>query len=171
MTLTMNTRNHLISKLARTVLLLMLGCLSASLALAASPPTVTATLDPDRIAAGDTTTFTVTVSGTQSAPRPEIPEVDDLEFYPAGQSSRFQSINGRSSVSIGYQFTVLARSEGRFEIPAIAINIDGRRLQSEPVTLTVSKGSACNTTSRSHNISQPGDRKHGSCRQVDAHSA
>ncbi len=141
MTLTMNTRNHLISKLARTVLLLMLGCLSASLALAASPPTVTATLDPDRIAAGDTTTFTVTVSGTQSAPRPEIPEVDDLEFYPAGQSSRFQSINGRSSVSIGYQFTVLARSEGRFEIPAIAINIDGRRLQSEPVTLTVSKGS------------------------------
>ncbi|MCB1095873.1 MAG: protein BatD [Verrucomicrobiae bacterium] len=139
----MNNRISSISNLGRTACLLALACLSTTaLAIAASSATVNASLEQERIAAGATTTFTITVDGTQSAPRPQTPVVDGLEFYPAGQSSRYQSINGRTSVSIGYQFTVLARREGRFEIPPIAISVDGHTLQTDPVTLIVSKGSA-----------------------------
>ncbi|MEA3208501.1 MAG: hypothetical protein QOE70_1558 [Chthoniobacter sp.] len=80
---------------------------------------ISATLDPTRVALGDSAQLTVTMSGQQTL-QPRMPEVDGLDITPAGQSTTMQVINGAVSANASYQFNVTPQRAGTFTIPAIA---------------------------------------------------
>lgn len=113
-------------------------CAALGLALGtahADPTSITATLDADRIPAGEAAELSVSISGTTAA-EPVLPQVDGLDFQAAGTSSNFQFVNGTISRSVTYVYRVIPSRAGLFTIPAITVG----KLSSAPLTLTVGTG-------------------------------
>ena len=126
----------------RSIFSLWLAIASGALSLPAWAATdgISVQLQPDRIALGQSATLVVTLDGTDSAARPQVPEVDGLQIRPAGQSSQIRVINGQASRSIAFTYRLEPEREGQFTIPAIST----RSLKSEPVELIVDPAGAAN---------------------------
>jgi len=115
---------------------------------------VTAKLEPQSIALGESAQLTVTSNGpTQSG----VPQVDGLEIEPIGQQTSIQMINGKVTTNVAQLFSVTPNRTGDFTIPAIGGN-------GQAIKLHVDKASGGQTQrtmpqSRSHlpapSFSQP----------------
>jgi len=62
-----------------------------------------------------------------------------LQIDMAGQSTRYQVINGQPSFSSIFSYLVTPSLEGTFSIPPVAITIDGKTYYTNELTLQVSK--------------------------------
>ena len=110
-------------------------CLIALVAPASSAQqTITAQLDPQRIALGESTQLVVTVNGSDAG-QLRVPEVDGLEIVPVGQQTSMQIINGNVTANVSQIFRVIPNRAGDFTIPSI----DG---STQPMRLHVDKGAA-----------------------------
>lgn len=98
---------------------------------------VTARLQPQNIALGDSAQLAITVEG-RGADTPGVPPVDGLDIVPAGQQTSMQIINGAMSSSATHLYRVTPRRAGSFTIPAIRAGGAGA---TAPVQLTVGQGS------------------------------
>ncbi|MGI9242592.1 MAG: BatD family protein [Verrucomicrobiales bacterium] len=121
--------------------------LASALATQAAPG-IEAHIEPAEIGIGESARLTVTLSGATSQARPEIPEVDGLNFHAAGQNSQVSIVNGRTSSRIGFTYHVTAERTGEFEIPAIS----AKGAQSEALKLRVNATS----TAQPNRLSKPG---------------
>jgi hypothetical protein len=102
----------------------------------------TASLDRDAITLGENVTLSLKFDGVQPSDAPAIPDIAGLQFQYIGPSSSFTFINGQTSSSITYNYTVTAEHDGQFTIPALRADINGQPFTSLPLTLTVSKVAA-----------------------------
>lgn len=98
---------------------------------------ISVTVEPREIRVGEAAILAVHISG-ESAGRPSIPEVDGLRLMPLGQSSQYQSINGRVSQIVSYLFQVEPEHEGDFTLPPVTATVNGQVRASEPLRLSVS---------------------------------
>ncbi len=98
---------------------------------------ISARLEPQQIALGDAAVLTVHISGEQTGP-PVISPVEGLRFFPMGQSSQYQSINGKISSTVSYLYQVQAEDSDNYTIPPIRANINGQIKKTEPIGLRVS---------------------------------
>ena len=116
---------------------LALGALgfSASTAHAAN---FTASLDCDTIALGESATLSLTFEGGQpkNVPAPDVP---GLEFANTGNSQNFSILNGQMSSTVTITFSITPQHDGKFVIPAMTADVNGQRLASRPLELTVQK--------------------------------
>src|SRR5262245_51611673 len=130
-------------------------CMAALVASAfAAQSQVTAKLEPQSIALGESVQLTVTSNGsTQSS----VPHVDGLEIEPIGQQTSIQMINGNITTNVAQLFSVTPNRAGDFTIPPIGGS-------GQPIRLHVDKGIGGQTQrtmplSRSHlpapSFSQP----------------
>jgi hypothetical protein len=73
------------------------------------------------------------------------PSFNDFEVA-SGPSpfQQMQIINGNMSQSISYSYTIIPQKEGKLTIGPATINVGGKKLESNPITITVSKGSGKN---------------------------
>jgi hypothetical protein len=101
----------------------------------AQAATVTATLDPPQITAGDSAQLTVTVTGAQD--QPSVPDVPGLDITAVGQSTQIEVINGSMTANASITYSITPQHEGSFVIPAIHAG----GASSQPITLHVGKGS------------------------------
>lgn len=126
-------------------LALMVSCGAAGPALAAQQLT-TATLDPQQIILGQSTTLTVTLTGSQPQ-QFNMPQVEGLEFGMLGQSHRVEIMNGAILTSTSLIIRVTPQTAGIFTIP-------GLTPQSQPLILRVSpdNGSGAAGTARSSTV-------------------
>src|SRR5262249_14449618 len=92
-------------------------CLAALVTPAfAAQSQVTAKLEPQSIALGESAQLTVTSNGaTQSS----VPNVDGLEIEPIGQQTSIQMINGNVTRNVQELFSVTPNRAGDFTIPPI----------------------------------------------------
>lgn len=81
---------------------------------------VSASITPAQIALGEAAQLTVNVEG-RTATGPSLPNVDGLQFVSVGQSSSFQSVNGRITSSVSYIYQVSPTRTGTFNIPPIRV--------------------------------------------------
>lgn len=81
---------------------------------------VSASISPTQIALGEAAQLTVNVEG-RTATSPSLPNVDGLQFVSVGQSSSFQSVNGRITSSVSYIYQVNPTRAGTFNIPPIRV--------------------------------------------------
>jgi hypothetical protein len=126
-------------------LALMASCWAAGPVLAAQQLT-TATLDPQQIILGQSTTLTVTLTGSQPQ-QFNMPQVEGLEFGMLGQSHRVEIMNGAILTSTSLIIRVTPQSAGIFTIP-------GLTPQSQPLILRVlpDNGSGASGTARSSTV-------------------
>jgi BatD DUF11 like domain len=124
---------------------LLASCWAAGPALAAQQLT-TATLDPQQIILGQSTTLTVTLTGSQPQ-QFNMPQVEGLEFGMIGQSHRVEIMNGAILTSTSLIIRVTPQTAGIFTIP-------GLTPQSQPLILRVGpdNGSGATGTARSSTV-------------------
>jgi tetratricopeptide (TPR) repeat protein len=102
----------------------------------AAKPDISVQLEPKQIALDESAQLTVTVSGALGN-EGALPDVEGLEFTPAGRSSRFQSINGEVTESQSLIYLVRATRAGTFTIPALKVGNGRDAVSSGPVVLRV----------------------------------
>jgi hypothetical protein len=96
---------------------LMGYCVTATVAVAAAP-VISATLEPQQIAMGDSAQLTITSSGTNME-GVNLPEVSGLDFRVVGQSHRIEMINGATLASTSVMVRVTPQAPGIYTIPGI----------------------------------------------------
>jgi hypothetical protein len=125
--------------LASLVLVCVGLCLGAASLEAA---TFTASLDRDTIAMGETATLSLTFEGSQPKGAPQIMNIPGLQIAYVGPSSQFSFVNGQTSSTVTYHFTIVSRRPGEYTIPAMTAQVDGQSLTSQPLKLTVTQPNA-----------------------------
>ena len=132
----------MVSRFQRTFIAAFLAILigSASLCPAAE---VEARLDRDSVTAGNGALLTLRISGGRAG-QPEIPEVENLIIDPRGRNQELQMFNGRTTVSVTYNYAVGSNTPGDYQIPAIDVTVDGQKLSTQPLKLKVLDAAAAN---------------------------
>ena len=70
--------------------------------------------------------------------QPSPPNIDEFAAYIGSSSStNMQIVNGQMSVSKSYTYRFIATKEGKFQIPAIAINHRGKTFSSDPIPIEI----------------------------------
>jgi len=114
-------------------------------ALAAEGTSVSATLSSPTTTMGEPVELQISVAGTSKAQAPQV-RVEGLEIKYVGPSSNssFQFENGRiqEQSSIVHTYTVAPLKEGKYTIPALQIEVAGKKFATSPLTLTVASGAA-----------------------------
>lgn len=124
------------------VLLWMLILTSISFSFAAAQDgTFTTTVNRNRVAMGEQFEITFSLNGSEKNFQP--PAFNDfLVLSGPNQSTSMQFINGAMSQSISYSYILQPRSEGKFTIGAAFIESGGKKIQSNSITIEVTKGPA-----------------------------
>ena len=134
----MSRRNffRLRSRLAALLALLLPLCV------ALAEPKVRGTLSSIRVGVGEAVAFEVAVTGGNSGSPPEVPVVDGIDISFSGQrSSTHFNLNTQDlRVEQTFTFTLVPKREGKFTIPELEVNVGGKKLKTEAVTLTVTRG-------------------------------
>ncbi|MCX6966874.1 MAG: BatD family protein [Verrucomicrobia bacterium] len=103
----------------------------------AEEASVSASLSSATTAVGEPVELEITVQGTQKAAAPQL-RVPGLDFQYNGASTQIQMNNFDVSRSVKHTYTVLAQKEGTFTIPAVSIEVSGKKIWTQPLQLTVS---------------------------------
>jgi hypothetical protein len=107
-------------------------------ALAAS---FTASLDRDTVTMGESATLSLAFEGGQTRNLP-TPNVPGLQITQSGNSQNVSIINGAMTSTVTVTFSVTPRHPGEFTIPALTADVNGQRLSTDPLKLTVEKAGA-----------------------------
>lgn len=96
-----------------------------------------ATLSSDTVAMGEEVELQVTVEGSQKAEAPEV-RVEGLDIRYVGPFQQIQMNNFEVTRSVRHTYSVVPRKEGVFTIPALTVNVGGKKLSTQPLKLAVS---------------------------------
>jgi hypothetical protein len=101
--------------------------------------TFTASVSNATVATGEQ--FQVTFSVNGNASKFQAPTFNDFDVLMGpSQSMSTQIVNGSFSQSISYTYILIAQKEGVFEIPPASVEVNGKKLQSNSLKVTVVKG-------------------------------
>lgn len=89
---------------------------------------------------GEAVEYELIIEGGSPADPPVPPTVDGIELRGTRQSSSTLITNGSVKHTTSYTFTFVPRKEGTFIIPSIAVEVDGKKLSTDALTLKVTPG-------------------------------
>lgn len=86
----------------------------------------------------------VEVSGAQGIDAyPELPDMSEFSAYlGSSTATSMQVVNGRTTLSVTLQYRFQATKEGTYQIGPMEVQAGGKRMRTEPVTITVSATAA-----------------------------
>jgi hypothetical protein len=114
----------------------------------------TASVDKEQVSFGDYFQLTFTFEGSQGGKNFRPPAFNNFMVLSGpNQSTRMQIINGAVSSSISYTYILQPRDEGKFTIGSASIEAEGKKYQSQPITIEVVKGTAQPRSKRAENES------------------
>ncbi|MGE5314517.1 MAG: BatD family protein [Acidobacteriota bacterium] len=128
--------------LRRALFVFLSAWLSAGIAWAQS---FTATVDRNPVATNEqfTLEFTMNGGGAGGGKNLKLPDLSKFMILSGpNQSTSMQIINGSVSSSVSYGYILQAREPGTFTIGAASVEAGGKTLHTQPIQLTVVKGSA-----------------------------
>ncbi|MBN1960228.1 MAG: protein BatD [Deltaproteobacteria bacterium] len=128
------------------ILILLVTLIHSTTAAAAS---INAQLDRSEYTIEDEILLTVTIEGSSTS-KPQIPKLDAFSVSASGQSSQYQIINGRTSSSVIYNYTLIPKRKGTFTIANISATIDGKKYQAPAIKVLIT-----NTSKDSQQNGQP----------------
>jgi len=106
----------------------------------------TASLDRDVISMGENATLTLSFENGRPTRMPEIPSIPNLQIADnGGESSQTTIVNGSVTTSLNRTFTVTPTQAGKYVIPSLKAEIDGRAFSSQPLALTVGQAGKVST--------------------------
>jgi len=121
---------------ARTRIVAFATGLLALSGTAARAASIVAEVDHSEVATDGQIVLTVTVEGTGGS-EPVLPPLADFQVFSQGQSHQVQMINGSVTSSVAYNYVLVPKKPGTFQIAPITAEIGGQRMSSSPLTITV----------------------------------
>lgn len=110
---------------------------------------LTAQASKTKVAVGES--FQISFSLNSSGSNFKAPPLNDFDVYSGpNQSTSMSYVNGSMSQSITLSYVVAAKKEGKINIGAASVNVNGGTIQSNPFTIEVVKGAA-NTQNQGNN--------------------
>lgn len=110
---------------------------------------VRASVTPQPIGLNSQFVLKVEVSGTQQLDAaPPAPDLDFADYLGSGTNTAMRMVNGRTTVSVAVQYRFRATREGTFTIPPIPVTSGGTTLRTEPISVTVNRGTGTTTATR-----------------------
>jgi len=117
------------------------GALAAASLAMAQDVRVDATVNAERIGVEDVLELTISISGGDADGDPELPRLEAFRVASRSTSSQIQIVNGRMSSTRSYIYQLLPQKEGRFEIGAASVRVDGTVHRTNPFRVEVVPGS------------------------------
>ncbi|MBI3853369.1 MAG: protein BatD [Verrucomicrobia bacterium] len=102
----------------------------------------TATLDRDTTRVGESVTLSLNFEEGSPKAAPNLPPLPNLNVTSVGESSQYTIANGQTTASRSFNFSLTPTQPGNITIPALRIEVDGKILTSQPLTLRVLKNEA-----------------------------
>ena len=122
--------------LVRSFLLLLLVCLSAGAR--AQEVSASASLTRNVAAVGEPIQLQILLNGTGDTAHPPNVAVDGLEINYTGPASQFRMENFTTiQRSVTHNYQVVPTRAGTFKIPSLDVTVEGKRLRTQPLMLTV----------------------------------
>jgi hypothetical protein len=118
------------------LLCLILGAATVAVA----EPRIELTVDQTDVAMGDEITAQVIVRGAQRAPEPQIDGLQAFESERTGTSSQVQIINGATTLSVVFNYSLVPKGAGTFTLGPARANVGGVAIVSQPVQIRVAQG-------------------------------
>ena len=100
------------------------------------------TLENSTIAAGESTSLVIRITGASDIKALSIPKVPGLAISFQGKEFSLRVINFKRMNSTALRFLIEAGKEGKYRIPSFIFEADGEKLASTEVSLTVGKTAA-----------------------------
>jgi len=98
---------------------------------------ITATIDRNVIGVGESATMRLTCEGFNPKGLPSFHSDPELSIEAVGRENSFSSVNGETSVSLTFTFSVSAKKAGNYTIPALTVDLEGQILTTQPMVLKV----------------------------------
>jgi tetratricopeptide (TPR) repeat protein len=86
--------------------------------------------------------FTITINGAQNVSPPALYDIDNFESGYIGPSTQISFVNGQMTASITHRYRMIALKEGTFQLGPFAVDVDGKRFETKPVTVKVSSSAS-----------------------------
>ena len=101
-------------------------------------------VDENQVGVNDRFVYTIEVSGTSAnLPKPTFPSFEGFTILSGpNTSTNIQFVNGAMSSSNNYTFHLRPQKEGKFNIMAATLKVDGETISSNIIQITVAKGTA-----------------------------
>ncbi len=110
---------------------------------AAHAANFTVSFDRNPITLGESAVLSLTFEGGPPSALPALPQIDNLVVSsPPGRTSQYTFVNGVTSTTESYTYTVNPAQPGDYTIPALTTQIGGQTVSSQAVKLTVLKPGA-----------------------------
>jgi hypothetical protein len=137
--------------------LLALALLAPLTRLYAGELNLSASVNTNTVAAGDQLVLQVNVSGGgANLPKPTIPSLSAFTVYSAGTSQNMSFVNGTFSSSLVYQYVLVSQTTGKFTIPPITLQYEGKTYQTQAIPVeVVAAGAASRTTHEARGANAP----------------
>lgn len=105
----------------------------------ALPQKLTAQVSKNKVYTGEAFQISFSCNGNLGEFKP--PALRDFEVYSGpNQSTSVQIVNGNMSQTISYSYMIAARKEGKYTIGSASATVNGNKVESNPVTIEVIKG-------------------------------
>ncbi len=103
---------------------------------------LTASVDRTNVGVGEQFQLTFTLEGTTSPEKFQPPPLENFAVLTGpNPSTNVQIVNGSMSSSISYSYVLQARTEGKFTIGPATATVPPKTYSSQPIAITVTKGS------------------------------
>lgn len=100
-----------------------------------------AQVDRTQIYLDEQLTLMISLEGdVGTIPKPKFPPLTQFVIYEAGRSQNFSYVNGQVSSSVNYNYVLMPRMAGKFTIPPIEIELEGKTFKTTPIEITVLAG-------------------------------
>lgn len=96
-----------------------------------------AEVDTDKLSVDSFARLSLTITGTQSLTQIPVPVVDGFDVKYLGPATRISIINGQSFATHSYRYALYPLKVGKFQIPAITIDINGKNYSTKPIDIEV----------------------------------
>lgn len=124
-----------------TLLLVLLSLFCRLPEASAQDISLNATLSETKIFTGEQFTLSIEVesSSNLSIQLPQLPDIDGARVISANpsRSTSISIVNGRTSRSTTYIYTLIATGTGNYTIPPVSVQIDGELRQTDPLDFEV----------------------------------
>jgi hypothetical protein len=108
--------------------------------------TAAALVDRTQVQPGESLTLKVVVGGGDG--EVDLAPLTDFEIVSQGTSTQISMINTKTTRTVTHTYQLLPRKSGALTIPALTVDVDGVRLRTQPIPITVSDKAAAPDSAR-----------------------
>lgn len=112
---------------------------------AAGAFTAQVTVEHNPIVVGETTGLSITVSDGRPTNPPEIKQVEGLQIRSLGTSQQFRIVNGQTSSTLVYNYSVLALEPGEYTLGPFKLTAKKEEVLTNAINLTVLPAAGAST--------------------------